>query len=252
VLYTQAIGVAVSGSYAYVAGRDSDSLVVIEISNPASPVIRGSVVSSSLLDGVREARSRLRGWRRAPRLRPHRTVHRTRIRVASAADALSPVCCHVLCAQAQAVAVSGSYAYVTAEISDSLVVIDISNPASPVIRGSVVASLLDGTRGVAVSGLYAYVTGINSNSLVVIDVSNPASPVIRGSVVSSLMNMVCEAGSCTRGWPRAPACVRSAHHACVRGASSADARRAPRSRSHVLCTADWRRRERLIRLRDGS
>ena len=46
-----------SGSYAYVAGRDSDSLVVIDISNPASPAIRGSVVSSSLLNGVRVAMS---------------------------------------------------------------------------------------------------------------------------------------------------------------------------------------------------
>ncbi len=42
-----------SGSYAYVAAQYSNSLVVIDISNPASPVIRGSVVSSSLLNGVR-------------------------------------------------------------------------------------------------------------------------------------------------------------------------------------------------------
>ena len=41
-----------SGSYAYVAAYLSDSLVVVDISNPASPVIRGSVVSSSLLDMV--------------------------------------------------------------------------------------------------------------------------------------------------------------------------------------------------------
>ena len=52
-LCAQACGVAVSGSYAYVAGRISDSLVVVDISNPASPVIRGSVVSSSLMDYVR-------------------------------------------------------------------------------------------------------------------------------------------------------------------------------------------------------
>ena len=58
---------------------------------------------------------------------------------------------HVLCAQAHFVVVSGSYAYVTAYLSDSLVVVDISNPASPVIRGSVVSSsLLDGV-GVALS-----------------------------------------------------------------------------------------------------
>ena len=56
-LCAQATGVAVSGSYAYVTGQGSDSLVVVDISNPASPVIRGSVVSSILMDGVREARS---------------------------------------------------------------------------------------------------------------------------------------------------------------------------------------------------
>jgi cyclophilin family peptidyl-prolyl cis-trans isomerase len=57
VLCTQALGLAVSGSYAYVAAYVSDSLVVVDISNPASPVLRGSVVSSSFLDGVRVALS---------------------------------------------------------------------------------------------------------------------------------------------------------------------------------------------------
>jgi len=56
-LCTQALSVAVSGSYAYVAAWNSDSLVVVDISNPASPVLRGSVVSSSFLDGVRVALS---------------------------------------------------------------------------------------------------------------------------------------------------------------------------------------------------
>ena len=90
------------------------------------------------------------------------------------------------CAQPIGVAVSSSYAYVTGYGSHSLVVIDVSNPASPVIRGSVVSSsLMLHARGVAVSGSYAYVTGCYSDSLVVVDVSNPLSPVIRGSVVSS-------------------------------------------------------------------
>ena len=57
-----------SGSYAYVAAISSDSLVVVDISNAASPAIRGSVVSSSLLDGVR-MQLRARGWRRAPRIK---------------------------------------------------------------------------------------------------------------------------------------------------------------------------------------
>ena len=60
VLCAQASAVAVSGSYAYVTGEASKSLVVVDISNPASPVIRGSVVSSSLMDGVRVTQSRVR------------------------------------------------------------------------------------------------------------------------------------------------------------------------------------------------
>jgi hypothetical protein len=74
----------VSSSYAYVAAHVSDSLVVVDISNPASPVIRGSVVSSSFLDGVRVALS---------------FVHRAYPRGASAADvlALSLARPHVLC-----------------------------------------------------------------------------------------------------------------------------------------------------------
>ena len=55
-LCSQAHAVAVSGSYAYVVAQGSKSLVVIDISNPTSPVIRGSVVSSSLMNHVREAR----------------------------------------------------------------------------------------------------------------------------------------------------------------------------------------------------
>ena len=67
-------GVAVSGSFAYVAAYSSDSLVVVDISNPASTVIRGSVVSSSLLDSVRVQPRALRALMAsgAPRLRPHR------------------------------------------------------------------------------------------------------------------------------------------------------------------------------------
>jgi hypothetical protein len=94
------------------------------------------------------------------------------------------------------VAVSGSYAYVAGYHSYSLVVIDISNPASPVIRGSVLCAQ---ASFVAVSGSYAYVTGQGSNSLVVIDISNPASPFIRGSVVSSsLLEQVRATRSCDR------------------------------------------------------
>jgi hypothetical protein len=50
----------VNGSYAYVAAYGSNALVVVDVSNPASPVIRGSVVSSSLMNGVCDPD--LRAW----------------------------------------------------------------------------------------------------------------------------------------------------------------------------------------------
>jgi hypothetical protein len=66
-LCTPVHSVALSGSYAYAAAAWCDTLVVVDISNPASPVIRGSVVSSSLLNYVRAAWSCGRGWPRTPR-----------------------------------------------------------------------------------------------------------------------------------------------------------------------------------------
>ena len=71
VLCLQPASVDVSGSYAYVTAWDSKSLVVIDISNPASPVIRGSVASSSLLNGVRAERSCGRGGLGRRYMRPH-------------------------------------------------------------------------------------------------------------------------------------------------------------------------------------
>ena len=81
-LCTQANSVAVSGSYAYVTAYLSHSLVVVDISNPASPAVRGSVVSSTVLNGVREAGSCARGWRRARRACV-RTAHHARGRGAT-------------------------------------------------------------------------------------------------------------------------------------------------------------------------
>jgi len=108
---------------------------------------------------------------------------------------------------------------------------------------------------VAVSGSYAYVAGHTSYSLVVVDISNPASPVIRGSVVSSsLLYGVRATQFCDRGWPQAP------RHASAPPIVLAPAAPRPlmpsrafaRALSRAVCTGDFRRRERLVRLRDGA
>ena len=53
VLHSQAEGVVVRGSLAYVTGRDSNSLVVVKVTDPAAPTIVGSVSSSSEMARVR-------------------------------------------------------------------------------------------------------------------------------------------------------------------------------------------------------
>jgi hypothetical protein len=73
---------------------------------------------------------------------------------------------------------TNSYAYViSSSATGRFYIIDISSPASPVLRSSL--PLGYALNGVYVSGNYAYITG--SNKLVVIDISSPTDPVIKKS-----------------------------------------------------------------------
>jgi hypothetical protein len=79
---------------------------------------------------------------------------------------------------AQAVAVSGRYAYVADGVA-GLQVVDVSDPANPRRVGGY--DTPTGANGVAVSGSYAYVAGASGSFSVdafleVLDVSDPANP----------------------------------------------------------------------------
>lgn len=81
-------------------------------------------------------------------------------------------------AGADAVYVSGRYAYVAAS---GLAIVDISNPAAPTTTGFTSdVTRLNGPTSVYVSGKYAYVTTINGNSLAIVDISNPRAPTTTG------------------------------------------------------------------------
>ena len=84
----------------------------------------------------------------------------------------------------RSVYVSGKYAYVAASEADSLTIVDVSDPSSPAIAGSVSDGgvLLDGARSVYVSGEYAYVAAFTAGSLTIVDVSDPSDPSFAGSV----------------------------------------------------------------------
>ncbi len=156
-----AYGVAISGNYAYVgaqgviAGQPSTpdtgtgSLAVVDISNPASPSIVAHLDNNALP---------------AP---------------FTGTNALAHAC---------AVSISGSYAYVTAEYSNRLTVIDISNPLSPTIVSTTQDNInLASPADVVAQGGYAYVADQTANgthaNFSVVNVSNPALPVVAGSIV---------------------------------------------------------------------
>ena len=109
----------------------SDSLTVIDVSNPASPQIVGHVTDAKLMepDQVTSGHHRLR-----------RFSFSDSLTVIDVSNPASPqIVGHVTDAKlngAYSVTVAGTTAYVASRDSDSLTVIDVSNPASPQIRGA--------------------------------------------------------------------------------------------------------------------
>ncbi len=78
------------------------------------------------------------------------------------------------------------YAYITDEGSATLIVFDVSNPASPVRVGSTSMGLT-APGELVVSGNYAYIVDQGAG-LVIIDISNPSMPVHVGSTANGLTN----------------------------------------------------------------
>jgi hypothetical protein len=209
--------VEVSGSTAYVA-RLHAGLQVVDVSDPASPALVGSpyMRGSALAVAVSGSYAYVAaGWYRGclqhesvpapdgsePGFLGQRdgvpgTGTRAGLQVFDVSDPAFPVragCVYVPDAPnepenvAYDVAVSGSYAYVAA--TSGLHVVDISNPHSPTIVGSVPPESWGFPVRVAVSESHAYVvfTGFyegwtGPTWLEVVDVIDPVSPVRVGSV----------------------------------------------------------------------
>jgi len=164
--------VTVSGTHAYVGtiidGLTSvgDAFEAIDISNPASPVIVGKVMGPHGETAVSGDHAYVVGPR-------NQGFHVFYLGNSSSPLALGSLQLPVVPFTQIALAVSGNYVYVS-----GLKVIDVSNPASPQIVGSVDTP----SRALAISGSYVYVA--NDYLFRVIDVSNPTSP----TIVSTLNN----------------------------------------------------------------
>ncbi len=156
-------GVAIAGSYAYLADSES-GLRVIDVRTPWAPVevgfldTPGSALAVAVAGGFAYVADNDAGLRVIDVRTPSVPVEVGFVDTPG---------------QAAGVAVAGAYAYV-ADREAGLRVIDVSTPSAPVERGS--ADSPSAALSVAVSGDYAYV-GDEVGDLRVIDVSVPAAPI---------------------------------------------------------------------------
>ena len=163
------LGVAVSGTTAYVVG--SNTLQVFDASTPAAPVLVGSVAT-----GTTPFRVAVSGTVAYVINSGSNTLQTFDVSNPAAPALLGTVATG---SNPLGLAVNGTTAYVASYSSGLLQVFDCSAPAAPALVGSVATS--GASNAVAVSGTTVYVTGY-SNTLQVFDASTPAAPVLRGSV----------------------------------------------------------------------
>ncbi len=198
--------VQVVGNFAYVGTYYRDYLTVIDISNPLSPSLAATAdlrvgtqyLGTNISSGMSEGGLYVVG-------RYAYIVGRERLTIV---DILNPLLPKVvgwtpkwdgyavypdLTAQfisPKSVVISGTYAYVAAGTyfssprwtENGLAVLDVSNPASPVVAASVADKArfesLGGGNLVAVSGNYAYVAAREMDRLTIVDISRfPAASV---------------------------------------------------------------------------
>ncbi|MCX6679553.1 MAG: hypothetical protein NTX42_04190 [Methanothrix sp.] len=144
-----ATGVALSGSYAYVADCDS-GLKIIDVSNPTSPLLKGSYDTPGYAYGVALSGSYA-----------YVADGDSGLQIIDVSNPASPLLkgSYDTPGYAYGVALSGSYAYV-ADSYSGLKIIDVSNPDSPLLKGSY--DTPGYAYGVALSGSYAYVADSDS------------------------------------------------------------------------------------------
>ncbi|MCX6779629.1 MAG: hypothetical protein NT034_00395 [Candidatus Magasanikbacteria bacterium] len=179
------LGVKISGKYAYVLAGSLGSveLVAIDISNPYSPAVVGSITDSSFYPSFDVSGNYA--------FIGNASIVNATYNGLMVVDISNPLAMSVVTNYTEnshkldsptKIKVFGNYLYLyNGAVSGKFVVVDISNPLSPVVGGSLsLGATL--TTNITVSGRYAYYVEGNGSVLKVVDVSNPSSPTVVGSV----------------------------------------------------------------------
>gem|GEM_PF-1493134 len=167
-------GLLISGNYAYIMGIYN--VIIMDISNAASAIIKGSVPISG--NGSQQKQGLAIVGNYVYALSSAAGV----LEVINVSNPNSPTIIGSLniSGGSNSITAVGNYAYITCNGSDDLKIIDISNPASPTLSGSI--SVGSNPHTVEVSGNYVYVGDASNNDLRIINVSNPAAPTQSGTL----------------------------------------------------------------------
>jgi outer membrane protein assembly factor BamB len=178
-------------TYAYVVSTGTNSLQIVDVTNPATPLKNGNISNT---DAAKGNMSAPRSIYVSGNYAYIASGLSNGLEIVDISNQWSPK--HVgfiangtggaLLNNPYSIQVVGNYAYIASYGSNALEIIDITNPRAPKHKGKLVngaggARLLNPVT-LAVSGIYAYVGDQESNYLEVIDVSNPAAPVHKGSL----------------------------------------------------------------------
>lgn len=175
----------VAGDFAYMAAFGSDSLAIINISDPTTPVLTGSLLDATNLNGARNVHV-------AGNFAYVACADGDSLAIVDITDPTAPVFVGSLVDGADmnfptAVYVVGNYAYIGASISHSLSIIDIRDPANPTLKGRLIDAVnMNRVSDVYVVGNFAYVSAEVGDSLAVVDVSDPTNPVLRDTLVDAV------------------------------------------------------------------
>lgn len=154
------------------------SFSIIDVSNPASPVIVGQTRHTDFVSIAMKISGS----------RAYLTNNGAGLIIVDVSDITNPTLISLtnLFTGGNRIDVVGDYAYVTDWSDNALYIVDISNPLLPFVAGSISGpghpNYLDLAWGIYVKSNIAYVTAYNDNSLVLINVSDPTNPTLLGEI----------------------------------------------------------------------
>lgn len=180
-----AIGLYVSGKYAYVISKEDDGVEIFDISDPTNPDFLGAIFDDAIT--VLESPRDIQVSGKYAYIAAYNGVE-----ILDISDPTNPT--HVgaikddfstILSSTTDIYVSGKYAYLTSVLENGVEILDISDPTNPTHVGSITddaTTALLGPSGIYVVGKYAYVTSIYENGVEVLDISDPSNPTHVGAI----------------------------------------------------------------------